>query len=166
MLDVFTYQESASRNIVCVATFKPVCFCAINQGYIAQWLERLTADQQVPGSNPGVPFDLVNRVGARGVANLGKPNRREKQKSARLGSATEGPAIQGAATEGLHARGFRRISADFGGFRKTSSDFGGFRMISQDLAGFSNDFGGFRGISQNYPPPLGLEPSVFSISRV
>jgi hypothetical protein len=23
-------------------------------GYIAQWLERLTADQQVPGSNPGV----------------------------------------------------------------------------------------------------------------
>ena len=26
-------------------------------GYIAQWLERLTADQQVPGSNPGVPFD-------------------------------------------------------------------------------------------------------------
>ena len=27
--------------------------CAV--GYIAQWLERLTADQQVPGSNPGVP---------------------------------------------------------------------------------------------------------------
>ena len=27
-------------------------------GYIAQWLERLTADQQVPGSNPGVPFFL------------------------------------------------------------------------------------------------------------
>ena len=25
-------------------------------GYIAQWLERLTADQQVSGSNPGVPF--------------------------------------------------------------------------------------------------------------
>ena len=25
-------------------------------GYIAQWLERLTADQQVPGSTPGVPF--------------------------------------------------------------------------------------------------------------
>ena len=24
-------------------------------GYIAQWLEQLTADQQVPGSNPGVP---------------------------------------------------------------------------------------------------------------
>ena len=28
-------------------------------GYIAQWLERLTADQQVPGSNPGVPFFSV-----------------------------------------------------------------------------------------------------------
>ena len=28
----------------------------IASGYIAQWLERLTADQQVPGSNPGVPF--------------------------------------------------------------------------------------------------------------
>ena len=27
-------------------------------GYIAQWLERLTADQQVPGSNPGVPLWL------------------------------------------------------------------------------------------------------------
>ena len=25
-------------------------------GYIARWLERLTADQQVPGSNPDVPF--------------------------------------------------------------------------------------------------------------
>ena len=33
--------------------------CILNHcvpsGYIAQWLERLTADQQVPGSNPGVP---------------------------------------------------------------------------------------------------------------
>ena len=28
-------------------------------GYIAQWLERLTADQQVPGSNPGVPFCIA-----------------------------------------------------------------------------------------------------------
>ena len=27
-----------------------------SHGYIAQWLERLTADQQVPGSNPGVPL--------------------------------------------------------------------------------------------------------------
>ena len=25
-------------------------------GCIAQWLERLTADQQVPGSTPGAPF--------------------------------------------------------------------------------------------------------------
>jgi hypothetical protein len=28
----------------------------VTSGYIAQWLERLTADQQVPGSNPSVPF--------------------------------------------------------------------------------------------------------------
>ena len=28
----------------------------LSRGYIAQWLERLTADQQVPGSNPGVPL--------------------------------------------------------------------------------------------------------------
>ena len=28
-------------------------------GYIAQWLERLTEDQQVPGSNPGVPFEML-----------------------------------------------------------------------------------------------------------
>jgi hypothetical protein len=28
---------------------------SVTSGYIAQWLERLTADQQVPGSNPGVP---------------------------------------------------------------------------------------------------------------
>ena len=27
--------------------------------FIAQWLERLTADQQVPGSNPGVPSLLT-----------------------------------------------------------------------------------------------------------
>ena len=32
-------------------------------GYIAQWLERLTADQQVPGSNPGVP-SMVNMLRA------------------------------------------------------------------------------------------------------
>ena len=32
------------------------------RGYIAQWLERLTADQQVPGSNPGVPS--FNHCGA------------------------------------------------------------------------------------------------------
>jgi hypothetical protein len=30
-------------------------------GYIAQWLERLTADQQVPGSNPGVPFSQTKK---------------------------------------------------------------------------------------------------------
>ena len=31
----------------------------ISPGYIAQCLERLTADQQVPGSNPGVPYAAV-----------------------------------------------------------------------------------------------------------
>ena len=31
-------------------------------GYIAQWLERLTADQQVPGSNPGVPFSRIRQT--------------------------------------------------------------------------------------------------------
>jgi hypothetical protein len=31
-------------------------------GYIAQWLERLTADQQVPGSNPGVPSAMRARI--------------------------------------------------------------------------------------------------------
>ena len=31
-------------------------------GYIAQWLERLTADQQVPGSNPGVPFRPAHQL--------------------------------------------------------------------------------------------------------
>ena len=34
-----------------------------SHGYIAQWLERLTADQQVPGSNPGVPFLLCQSEG-------------------------------------------------------------------------------------------------------
>ena len=28
-------------------------------GYIAQWLKRLTADQQVPSSNLGVPFAII-----------------------------------------------------------------------------------------------------------
>ena len=38
-------------------------------GYIAQWLERLTADQQVPGSNPGVPscLKLVQRATERSL---------------------------------------------------------------------------------------------------
>ena len=36
-----------------------------SHGYIAQWLERLTADQQVPGSNPGVPFGELRALGRR-----------------------------------------------------------------------------------------------------
>ena len=31
-------------------------------GHIAQWLERLTADQQVPGSNPGVPSPYMRSL--------------------------------------------------------------------------------------------------------
>ena len=31
-------------------------------GYIAQWLERMTADQQVPGSDPGVPFPYMRAM--------------------------------------------------------------------------------------------------------
>ena len=43
-------------------------------GYIAQWLERLTADQQVPGSNPGVPFsDNTRFFRARGLAAATQP---------------------------------------------------------------------------------------------
>jgi hypothetical protein len=34
---------------------------SVASGYIAQWLERLTADQQVPGSNPGVPCCQLTR---------------------------------------------------------------------------------------------------------
>ena len=46
-------QLARSRvNLNIVFTLMP-----ISTGYIAQWLERLTADQQVPGSNPGVPSD-------------------------------------------------------------------------------------------------------------
>ena len=40
-------------NQICIGLSKISCMQLI--GYIAQWLERLTADQQVPGSNPGVP---------------------------------------------------------------------------------------------------------------
>ena len=39
---------------------------ALHQGYIAQWSERLTADQQVPGSNPGVPFMNTYAANANG----------------------------------------------------------------------------------------------------
>ena len=42
-------------------------------GYIAQWLERLTADQQAPGSNPGVPscqHATLARSGQRGDGHL------------------------------------------------------------------------------------------------
>ena len=43
-------QRDAPRS--CVGAGLGLCA----DGSIAQWLERLTADQQVPGSNPGWPF--------------------------------------------------------------------------------------------------------------
>ena len=36
-----------------------------HHGYIAQWSERLTADQQVPGSNPGAPFTYARNISRR-----------------------------------------------------------------------------------------------------
>ena len=46
----------------------PAIVAMLPTGYIAQWLERLTADQQVPGSNPGVPstVGLLQYVAAGG----------------------------------------------------------------------------------------------------
>ena len=43
------------ENWVCTeSTHGRGCHCGHRtQGYIAQWLEQLTADQQVPGSIPG-----------------------------------------------------------------------------------------------------------------
>ena len=49
---------------VAARTGKLLCARAL-AGYIAQWLERLTADQQVPGSNPGVSFVCGNRSRSR-----------------------------------------------------------------------------------------------------
>lgn len=54
-------------------------------GYIAQWLERLTADQQVPGSNPGMPFVFV-------VASL-IPTKFVSLRRARLAQSVERKAL-------------------------------------------------------------------------
>ena len=43
------------HSALCDQTHFVIAFGDASTGYIAQWLERLTADQQVPGSNPGVP---------------------------------------------------------------------------------------------------------------
>ena len=48
---------------------------SLSVGYIAQWLERLTADQQVPGSNPGVP--LRTMLVPRGSAKPSKSHARD-----------------------------------------------------------------------------------------
>ena len=64
------------------------CYSSTN-GYIAQWLERLTADQQVPGSNPGVPSDRSQSI-AFPQGHQTKPFRAGEQRASRqpLGSPT------------------------------------------------------------------------------
>ena len=47
-------RSALVRSVVIAGLFRASAL-ALAVGYIAQWLERLTADQQVPGSNPGVP---------------------------------------------------------------------------------------------------------------
>ncbi len=42
----------------CCGYLGTAAFPAACDAYTAQWSERLTADQQVPGSNPGVPYLL------------------------------------------------------------------------------------------------------------
>ena len=58
----FHNQTHTSRKYykVCIGC----CLKGSLIGYIAQWLERMTADQQVPGSNPGVPLPdpTVDRI--------------------------------------------------------------------------------------------------------
>ena len=62
-LSLISLQILPSRNLIWLnGNFFPARFyfyehldLRAQHGYIAQWLERLTADQQVPGSNPGVP---------------------------------------------------------------------------------------------------------------
>ena len=55
--DVLSLADSPDDMVGCVEEKERVAwaFACQAHGYIAQWLERLTADQQVPGSNPGVP---------------------------------------------------------------------------------------------------------------
>ena len=48
-------DKSTNATLRCVSLCALDCPESPHNGYIAQWLERLTADQQVPGSNPGVP---------------------------------------------------------------------------------------------------------------
>ena len=44
----------------CVRALVIIVLSRASHGYIAQWLERLAADQQVPGSNPGVPSFVMS----------------------------------------------------------------------------------------------------------
>ena len=47
------------RDFTCGISYVMLTELVTATGYIAQWLERLTADQQVPGSNPGVPSPVA-----------------------------------------------------------------------------------------------------------
>ena len=53
---IFVVLHHSTKQIRTKTVRNPPPSWNANIGYIAQWLERLTADQQVPGSNPGVPF--------------------------------------------------------------------------------------------------------------
>ena len=48
-------RSALVRSVVISGLFRASAL-ALAVGYIAHWLERLTADQHVPGSNAGVPF--------------------------------------------------------------------------------------------------------------
>ena len=50
----FPARHAGQRGVPRSCVGAGLRLCA--DGSIAQWLERLTADQQVPGSNPGWPF--------------------------------------------------------------------------------------------------------------
>ena len=49
------YQERTKQSFLISTVWLRGNAPKLAPGYIAQWLERLTADQRVPGSNPSVP---------------------------------------------------------------------------------------------------------------
>ena len=64
-------QPNTLARAACGCTNEKRLFRTLPNGYIAQWLERLTADQQVPGSNPGVPLlrSLKSKAGLPALCN-------------------------------------------------------------------------------------------------
>ena len=71
---VFSWCHTASSSVAHSASL----------GYIAQWSERLTADQQVPGSNLGVPSDCC--AFAHGIWLLQAAHRESSRKSLQMPS--------------------------------------------------------------------------------